>query len=195
MRLCFPLIVVMALAVSSRQTLAQSNSQESATSTNVATEAAKEKEARDAAAVGLTAAEWEDHVRWWKSPEKQAFGDEIMGLEKRAEARGSLTTNEAATLIAYMQNPRYDMRNLACLAASLGRTDPAKSMLMPYVLNLLKDRTVYVRMTAARTLGIIGDKTDIPHLEPLLNDKSEYVVKNARQAISKLQQTNAVPNN
>jgi hypothetical protein len=193
MQMRFLLIVAIPLAISSRQTLAQFNSQESATSTNVVTQAAKEKEARDAAAVGLTAAEWEDHVRWWKSPEKQAFGDEMIGLEKRAEARGSLTTNEAATLIAYMQNPRYDMRNLACLAASLGRTDPAKSMLMPSVLNLLNDRTAIVRMAAARTLGIIGDKTDVPHLEPLLNDKSEYVVKNARQAISKLQQTEAVP--
>ena len=194
MQMRFLLVVVVALAVSSRQTLGQSNSQESATSTNAVTQAAEEKEARDAAMVGLTAAEWEDHVRWWKSPEKQAFFDEIIGLEKRAEARGSLTTNEAATLIAYMQNPRYDMRNGACVAASLGRTDPAKSMLMPYVLNLLKDRTVYVRMSAAITLGNIGDKTDIPQLEPLLNDTSEYVVKNARRAIAKLQQTDAVPN-
>ncbi len=138
-------------------------------------------------AAGIPAVDWEDHLHWKGSPEYKALSDELEGIEKSAEARGSLTTNEARVIIGYLQSPHFDARNMALIAAVVGKEDPARSMLMPYVVNLLTDRVSLVRMWAARTLGMIGQKSDIHYLEPLLNDKSEHVVNHVRIAISKLQ--------
>jgi HEAT repeat protein len=176
-----------AIALQDTRRLRQADADDGATQ-SVSVSTSQQEAPSHSSDSGLSAAEWEDHVRWWKGPEWQAVSGEIVDLEKRAEARGSLTTNEVATLIAYMHNPRYDVRNWALLAAAIGRGEPAKSMLLPHVVSLLQDRAIVVRMSAARAMGVIGDKADIPYLEPLMNDKSEYVVESTQEAISKLQQ-------
>jgi HEAT repeat protein len=160
--------------------------------TQAVSEAAPQEEAApespDAAGSGIPTADWEDYKRSKDTSEYKATFSELVELEKRAEARGNLTTNEAATLIAYMQSPHYNVRSAALIGAALGHADPAKSMVMPYVVKLLHDRVSLTRMWAAHAMGILGDKADIPYLEPLVNDKSEHVAKHARMAISKLQQ-------
>lgn len=141
-------------------------------------------------------ADREDDERWRKTPEARAVWDQICGILDAAEAREargenpSLTAKEAEILITYMQSPHYFARWKAVIAAGRGHSDPAKSMLLPYVINLLSDRVYIVRFWAVDTLGEIGSPEMIPYLEPLLNDDVADVVG---RAIDKLQQRSMRP--
>ena len=144
-------------------------------------------------------ADEKDYELWKEAPEYKTFEDQITAILAAGEARGAraessccLTSNEVATLIAYMQSPHPRARVEALITAGLGLSDPAKSTLLPYVVNRLGDPFWRVRMWAANTLGRIGDDTTIPLLEPLLSDRPE-VVRTAQRAISNLQQKNTGP--
>ena len=110
-----------------------------------------------------------------------------------AEPRGYLTSNEVERLIFYMQSPHYIARMEASITAGIARSDPARSMLLPYVTSLLSDPVGPVRQVAAFTLGKIGDKNTIAYLEPLLNDPIAGVGKLAQEAIIKLQKKEVAP--
>jgi hypothetical protein len=144
-------------------------------------------------------ADEKDYELWRKAPEYKPFEDQITAILAAGEARGAraeasccLTSNEVAALIAYMQSPHPRARVEAVITAQDGRSDPARSALLPHVIRLLSDPFWRVRMWAAATLGEVGDKSMIPLLEPLLNDRPE-VVRTTQRAISKLQQKDDVP--
>jgi len=142
---------------------------------------------------GISDADFESNQQWRKTPEFKAMVSEITGISHIAEPRGYLTTNEVERIIFYMQSPHHIARIVASIAAGMGRSDPAKSMLIPQLISLLSDPVGPVRQTAAHTLGIIGDKDMIPHLEPLLKDPFLPVVRNAQKAIAKLKEKEAAP--
>lgn len=145
-------------------------------------------------------ADRKDDELWRKTPEAKAVWDEILEILAAAEAREtrgenpSLTTNEAAVVITYMQSPHYFARWKAVIAAQRASSDPARSMMLPYVISLLSDPVYPVRLWAASTLGDIGDKAMVPYLDPLLHDLPD-VASSAQNAISKLQQKDTVPKN
>ena len=64
--------------------------------------------------------------------------------------------------------------------------------LLIYVLNALKDKNPYVRATAAKVLGEIGDKTAVPALIKALKDENADVCTAAAKALEKIGKT-AVP--
>jgi hypothetical protein len=131
---------------------------------------------------------------WKETPEYKAFEDELQRIFDTAEARGAnspFTSNEVAALITYMQNPHPRARGEA-VALAMGSSESAKPMVLPYVLSLLSDPVWRVRRQAASTLGEIGDKSMIPYLEPLLNDRPE-VARPTQRAISRLQQKDTSP--
>ena len=134
-------------------------------------------------------ADRKDDVLWRKTPEAQASWNEIMGTITAVEAGGKpLTINQAEALIAYMQSPHYFARWKAVIAAGTARSGPAKSMLLPYVINLLTDPVPIVRLYAADALSFIGDKSTIPALKTLLDDQDPGVARVALESIKRLEQ-------
>jgi hypothetical protein len=135
---------------------------------------------------------------WKETPEYKAVEDDIERIYDAAgarQARGEgiyLSSNEVTAVIAFMRNPYFRARAKAVIAAAIGTSEPARSMLLPYVVSLLSDPVWRVRRMAADTLGEIGDRSMILLLEPLLNDRPE-VVRTAQRAISKLQQKDTAP--
>jgi HEAT repeat protein len=65
--------------------------------------------------------------------------------------------------------------------------------LLIYVLNALKDKNPYVRATAAKVLGEIGDKTAVPALIKALKDENPDVRTAAAEALGKIGDKRAVP--
>jgi hypothetical protein len=142
-----------------------------------------------------------DDELWRSTREYKAFEDELARFLAAAEARQAqsehaeayLTSNEVTFVVTHMQSPHYYARWKAVIAAGgIWNSDPARSTLLPYVVSLLSDPVLRVRRMAADTLGEIGDKSMIPYLEPLLNDRPE-VAKLAQRAISTLQQKDTGP--
>jgi hypothetical protein len=75
-------------------------------------------------------ADEEDYDLWRNAPEYKPFEDQIMGILAAGEARGArgeasccLTSNEVATLIAYMQSPHPRARVEALITAGLGLSE------------------------------------------------------------------------
>jgi hypothetical protein len=135
---------------------------------------------------GVGFADWKDHEMWKRTSECRAVMDELNRIAKAADARGYLTSNEVESLIAYMRSPHFAARSIAVTVAEAGRSEPARSLLMPHVLNLLADPVPLVRLSAAFALGEMGDKTAIPYLKPLLSDRP-LIAKRAAEAIDKLE--------
>jgi len=142
---------------------------------------------------GVPEADWRDHEDWKKTPECKVMMDKLVDIVKAREASGNLTPNEVETLITCMQSPHFDARDMAATAAMVGREEPARSVLRPYLLSLLQDPVSLVRMAAAETLGRLGDAKVIPDLQLLLEDERPLVARVAQRAISKLQHKDTTP--
>ncbi len=73
----------------------------------------------------------------------------------------------------------------------LSRTDGAAvSAALPDILPLLEHENPVVRGDAANLLGIIGDKSAVPFLEKLLDDKNQNVRTLAGEAIEEIRDKN-----
>jgi hypothetical protein len=143
---------------------------------------------------GIPYADWRDNKSWRKTPEYKVVRDEIMGIADAGDAQeGYLTADQVEVLIKYMHSPHFFARAMAAVVAGEGRSDPARSALIPHLVGLLSDPVSSVRLDAAGALGSMGDKSVIPFLYPLLNDDRPPVVETAQRAISKLQAEETAP--
>ena len=141
---------------------------------------------------GIPDADWKDEKSWKSTPEYKTVMDELIGMAQDVDAQRGPTAGEAAVLIQDMHSPHYKTREMAAIVAGSASSDPARSVLISHVLSLLSDPVSLVRMSAANSLGRMGDKSVIPYLEPLLKDRPA-VAKIAQQAILKLQEEGTVP--
>jgi hypothetical protein len=136
---------------------------------------------------GIPDADWKDELAWEKTPEYQTTQAELRKIDAAIHERGFLTADEAEALINYMHSPHYGVRVPGAAMAGYARFEPARSVLLPYVLGLLSNRVSAVRLWAANSLGKMGDKSVTPSLIPLLKDPIPLVAKAAQEAISKLE--------
>ena len=143
---------------------------------------------------GIPDADWNDLMSWKGTRECKTMRDELMKIMSSAEASGGTTADEAGVLINYMHSPHLQARRTAAIVAGYVRSEPARSVLVSYVLDLLSDPVSVVRLRAAESIGKMGDKSVIPSLKPLLKDPIPLVTSAAQEAISRLQsQKEAVP--
>ena len=112
-------------------------------------------------------ADEKDYKLWTNTPEYKTFEDENQRIMVAIEARGAQgerpdtydTSNEVAFLVTNMQSPHPRARVEAVVTAGgTWPSDPARYIFLPHVVSLLSDPFWRVRLFAASTLGIIGDK-------------------------------------
>jgi len=58
-------------------------------------------------------------------------------------------------------------------------------------MTLLHDKTTYIRSTAARMLGDMGDISVVPALEAIASDKENADAETAKSSIEKIKKRNA----
>lgn len=91
-------------------------------------------------------------------------------------------------LICALESPIETIRESAAFA--LGRIKNIDTI--PKLINLLSDKSIYVRMAAARALSNMGENT-IKTLLDLLKDRNEAVRESASYALGEIKDKDAVP--
>ena len=129
----------------------------------------------------------QDDEVWRKSDEAIVVWNNIRTIIDASLVRGEpagLTTNECAILIGCLQSPHYFARWKGVITAGNAGSEPSRSILMPYVIPLLKDPVYRVRKNAASSLAyMVRDKSVVGYLEPLLGDPDRRVAGEATYAI------------
>jgi aminopeptidase N len=73
----------------------------------------------------------------------------------------------------------------------LGRHGKNRKDVVPLLMTLLHDKTTYIRSTAARMLGDMGDISVVPALEAIASDKENADAETAKSSIEKIKKRNA----
>lgn len=103
---------------------------------------------------------------------------------RAAEILGNFGEEKVAEALENVLATSQDPYLLKAAIASLGRMGPTRSM--EYIITLLRNSYLIVRVQAAKTLGEIGTELALEALEEALGDGSKVVRQEAKRALEKL---------
>jgi len=113
-------------------------------------------------------------------------------LKVRERAAGTLgvfhadvSEEDVKAICALLKEPSADA-NMEGLKALRGVQGSAVAGAVPEILPFLKNSNAYLMRDACRTLAVIGNKSLIPQIEPLLANPDTKVRKDAQDAITAL---------
>jgi tetratricopeptide (TPR) repeat protein len=104
---------------------------------------------------------------------------------------GIESTESIDALLSALHDKHAPVR--AAAAESLSKVGKRNVKVVPALVDLLQDNRALVRSTAAVALGKLGDRTAIPNLRLLADDRNKQVVNFAAEAIKEIEASSALP--
>ena len=121
---------------------------------------------------------------------KKLLTDSRLKVRERAAGllgsfHADVSEADVKAICALLKEPSADA-NMEGLKALRGLQGSALAGAVPDILPCLKNSNSYVVRDACRTLAVLGNKDQIPLIEPLLNSPESRVKKDAQDAITAL---------
>jgi hypothetical protein len=125
---------------------------------------------------------------------KKLLTDSRLKVKERAAGllgafHAEVNAEDVKAICALLKEPNVDA-NTEGLKALRGMQGPALAGAVPEMVPCLQNSNPYVVRDACRTLAVLGNKDQIPLIEPLVNSHDSRVKKDAQDAIAALRSKN-----